>query len=240
MGVSRGVGFIAVTGLFAAVACGDSSGPGGPSRVALLTDPRFVQYDTSDYGAEASELEFTIRSYGIAVAPVTAYDSATLAAALAQNTVFVIPEQEGAFALADSLTAGARTVLTRFVDSSGGLLIIVPDAKGRALIDTLFGHVLAGGFGDNSYPVGSAASATPFAGGPAQVWDNDGTYTVDPTSLPTGAKIIYQGASSSVVVATIPQGRGTITLLSWDWYNAEPHGSQDGGWIEVLRRALRN
>jgi len=29
-------------------------------------------------------------------------------------------------------------------------------------------------------------------------------------------------------------------LIGWNWYNAAPHGSQDGGWLEILRRALRS
>jgi len=224
-----------------AIACGESNGPGGPSSVALLTNTAFVQYDTADYAAEASELEFTIRGFGIAVAPVIAYDSAAIAAVLSSNPVFVVPEQE-IRAFVDSLTPGAKQALRHFVDSLGGVLILCNDFNDRALslVDTLFGHSMAPGFSDFNYPLSGGSAGTPFAGGPTIVWDNDGTYAIEGTSLPAAARIIYQGAGSGVVVASIPQGRGTIVLLAWDFYNAEPHGSQDGGWIEVLRRAMRH
>lgn len=239
MQVVRRMSTLVVWGAVAVSACGDSNGPRGPSSVALLTNTAFVEYDTSAYGAEASELEFTLRGFGIAVAPVIAYDSAALATALAQNSVFIIPEQEVSATFVDSLTPGAKEVLRRFVDSSGGTLIVATHYE-FPLIDTLFGHTLASWFGDNHYLLTSGSAGTPFAGGPSLIWDNDGTYPLDPSSLPPGAKIIYQGAGAGVALAVIPQGRGMIVMMGYDWYNAEPHGSQDGGWIEVFRRALRN
>jgi hypothetical protein len=241
MHVVRRMSVFAVYTAVAVGACGDSSGPGGPSSVALLVNTSFVQYDTSDYAAEASELEFTLKQFGIAVAPLIGYDSASLSAALMQNRVFIIPEQEFR-ALADSLTPAAQQALRHFVDSTGGVLILSNDFNGRAgaLLDTLFGHTIADGFSDFNYSLGGGSVGTPFADGPALIWDNDGTYTLDPTSLPAGSRIIYQGPGGGVALATIPQGRGTIVILGWDFYNAEPHGSQDGGWIEAFRRALRS
>lgn len=238
MQVVRRLSVLVVCGAFAIAGCGDSSGPGSPSSVALLTHTSFVEYDTADYAAESSELEFTIRSYGIAVAPIAAYDSTTIAG-LSQHAAFVVPEQEVGNSLVDSLGAGALTVLRRFVDSGGGALVVVPDDAGRALIDTLFGYALDRWFNASNYQlVTGNSNGTAFAGGPSQIWDNDGTYALDPTTLPPGARIIYQAANGAVAVGVIPQGRGAIILLGWDWYNAEPHGSQDGGWIEAFRRAL--
>ena len=72
-----------------------------------------------------------------------------------------------------------------------------------------------------------------------RIWEADGVYLIDPSYLPGEAQIIYQGANDGVAVAIVPRGRGAVIFIGWDWYNAAPHGSQDGGWIEVLRRALR-
>lgn len=223
-----------------AAACGDSSGPGGVGRVALLANSNFVEYDTALYDYEASEMEHTLRHLGVPVTLVTDVDSTSLAAALGGAGALVIPEQEGSNALADSLSAGALALIVDWVDSTGGLLIVCPDDKGRDLLDSLFGYTLNGGGNQNNYALSaSAAAGTAFAGGPAVVWDNDGTYTVDEGSLPGGAHAVYQEATD-VVVTVIPRGRGAVVLLGWDWYNAFPHGSQDGGWIETLRRALRS
>jgi hypothetical protein len=240
MQVVRRMSVVAVCAALA-TGCGDSSGPDGPSSVALLMNPSFVEYDTADYAAEASEIEFTLRRFGIAVTPLIAYDSASVAAALTQNRVLILPEQE-IRPLVVSLTLGAKEVLRRFVDSTGGVLVLSNDFNGRGLrlLDTLFGYAIGPGFSEFNYPLASGSTGTPFAGGPTLVWDNDGTYALDPTSLPAAARIIYQGAGGGVVVAAIPQGRGTVVILCWDFYNAEPHGSQDGGWIDVFRRALRN
>lgn len=220
-------------------ACGDSSGPARPSSVALLTNSEFVQYDTSTYEAEASELEFTIRGFGIPVTPVLAYDSASLLGTLAHNPVFVVPEGEGNSEFADSLSHGTYAALRAWVDS-GGVMIAVPDFAGAQLVDSVFGYALSGGSSSRSFALkSSTASGTPFEGGPTRLWENDGVYLIDPDYLPPEAQIVYQGVAGGVAVAIIPRGRGALIFLGWDWYNAAPHGSQDGGWIEVLRRALR-
>ena len=67
--------------------------------------------------------------------------------------------------------------------------------------------------------------------------DPSWTQPISLASLPPGARDIYR-TGSSVVVATMPVGCGTVTYLGWDWYNAEPVAATDGGWVEVLNRAL--
>ena len=64
---------------------------------------------------------------------------------------------------------------------------------------------------------------------------NNGTSTL--TGLPAGALDIYDYAGASAV-SLIPLGSGTIVFLGFDWYNAAPIGTQDGGWLNVLARAV--
>lgn len=244
MRVSSGVGLVALMALFAAAACGDSSGPGGGSAL-LFVNTTYVQYDTADVGAEGSQMEFTLKKLGIAVTYHTAIDSASLAAALRTTGVFIIPEQE-VKALALDLSPGAKLALRQFVDSSGGTLIVNADGYGRlfGLLDTLFDYAIVAGAtsATSAFPLNaSAAAGTSFAGGLPVLYEGDATYAMEPTSLPVAARIIYQAPGGGrVAVTVIPQGRGAIVILAYDWYNAEPHGGQDGGWTEILHRALRN
>jgi len=221
----------------AVAACGDSSGPGG-GPVALLTSP-YVDYDTADGGSEASNLEFTLKSFGYTVTQVNGIDSTTVASVLATSRTFVIPEAGGSMWI--DMTAGARTVLERWVDSSGGLLVVTADDAGINMVDSLFGHTITGG-PDSTVTVFNSANAagTPFAGGQGLLFDNDGTYHFDATTLPTGGKAIYINHSGGASVGYLPQGRGVIVFIGWDWYQAMPKGGQDNGWLDVLRRALRS
>jgi hypothetical protein len=238
--MGRWVVWAALLAAVAAGACKDSSAPTRPTSVALLTNPQFVEYDTSTYVAEASELEFTIRSFGIPVTPVIAYDSASLLQTLGHTPVFLVPEGDAApSSFVDSLSHGTFVALRSWVDS-GGLWIGIPDFDGASLVDSVFGYGLSEGTSSRTYQLNRTdANGTPFEDGPGLIWENDGVYTIDPDVLPPEAQIVYQGANGGVVLTIIPRGKGAIILLGYDWYNAAPHGSQDGGWIDVLRRALR-
>lgn len=239
MRVVSGVGILAlVTALAGAAACGDSSGPGvGP--VALLTNTVWVDYDTALIGSEASNMEYTIKFLTLTVRQVNANDSTSLATAVGGAGVFVVPEEKNTD-FTTTLTAGAKTVLRRFVEVNGGVLVVVPDSRGLALLDTLFNYAIVGNFaGDSSRLNATAAAGTPFAGGPAVLPDNNGTYYIDPTTLPTGGKAVYRDTvNASAAVSYIPQGAGFVVLVGWDWYDAKPKGAQDNGWVEGLRRAL--
>ncbi|MDH3792015.1 MAG: VCBS repeat-containing protein, partial [Rhodospirillales bacterium] len=78
---------------------------------------------------------------------------------------------------------------------------------------------------------------TPFAGGPGSLTGFSATSAVTLASLPPGSRAIYR-TGSAVAVASIPVGCGTVTLMGWDWFSAQPEGAQDSGWLDVLNRAL--
>jgi hypothetical protein len=82
---------------------------------------------------------------------------------------------------------------------------------------------------------------TPFANGPATLPINlNAVDTVLPGSLPSSqtqpvaSKVIYQDEAGNAVVAQIGYGNGNILILGWDWFDATPVGSQDGGWLALL------
>lgn len=227
---------LALTAIILAAACGDSNGP-GPSAVALFARPNFVDYDTTDFYATASQAEFTFASLGAPVTTFTGIDSAAFAAVLGANGLLFLPVSAG-YDLGDSLPAASKTLLRDFVDSSGGVLVVAGDGMGLAMLDTLWGFTIISASNQNYYSLGAGAAGTGFAGGSALVWDNETMYTVDGTSLPVGAKVIYANGSD-VAFALIPHGRGTVVICGWDLAAGVPHGPQDGGWIDVLRRMLR-
>lgn len=225
----------AAAAIVVAAACGDSNGPGGASSVAMNSNTVFVDYDTSLYGSEASEMQHTYESFGVQVHTFTAYDSATFDSIIGLAPILVFSEARAA--MPESLSTGTLALIRHWVDSLGGVLVVNPEGDNIQLLDSLFNYALVLGSAQTVNPLDAAAAGTPFAGGPAQVFDNNGTFAIQQGSLPAGALPIY-GNGTNIVVALIPQGRGAVVLLGWDWFNAAPHGSQDGGWVEVLRRSL--
>lgn len=66
---------------------------------------------------------------------------------------------------------------------------------------------------------------------------NNATIGLVEESLPAGSVTIYK-SSNSVYVALMPYNQGTAIFLGWDWYDAEPIGNTDGGWLQVLYTAM--
>ena len=137
------------------------------------------------------------------------------------------------------MESSARTAIADFV-SDGGTLIINADASSHYiyLLNSTFGYWLSSGSWGSPYNLNTTdAAGTVFAAGPASLPYNNGTYDLSTASLPAGALSIYEDASNTAV-AQIAYGDGTIIILCWDWYDAAPTGSLDGGWLEVLYWAM--
>src|SRR5207248_269999 len=90
----------------------------------------------------------------------------------------------------------------------------------------------------------AAAAGTPFAGGPATLPINlNAVDTVLTSSLPSSqtlpitSTVIYQDSNGNAAVTLIKYGDGFIVILGWDWFDAQPVGTQDGGWLAVLNTA---
>ena len=220
-----------------AAACGDDDS--GPGSVALFTDTLHFDYDTLVTGSEASELEHTIRSFGINIIKIPDVDSATIAGALRNTRILVIPESFSSFNAA--VTAPVlRAMIRDWVDSTGGLLIVNHNTTNRLVLDSLFGYTLATGvFGDRYFLDATDAAGTPLANGPGTIWDVSAVTELAAASLPAGTLSIYATAGGDLTVGLVPQGNGRVLLLGWDWFDAHPFGTQDGGWIEVLQLALK-
>ncbi len=263
--MKRQLVFILFMGLFVAYVfsstfivsgCGGGGGGGGggflpptttptPSGVALFANGTYVHYLPGSIGAEASNVEATLRAQGHTVTPFTGASASEIAAAVSGKAVLAMPELES-----DDLNAAiddaARGAIANFVNGGGTYLAFLnwpalTGPWGLDLLNAVFGFSMTGVSVVGSLSRNAAGTiATPYENcGPPTLTFGDWTEAIDTTSLPAGAKVIYEDTSGNAVVTLIPFGRGNIVILGWDWFDARPTGSQDGGWWSVLYKAAR-
>ncbi|MED5509645.1 MAG: retention module-containing protein, partial [Pseudomonadota bacterium] len=157
------------------------------------------------------------------------------------NGVLVMPELEQGD-LNAALDADAKQAIKSFVESGGQLVINGSSGSNdESLLNDIFGFSISNGSNTSSniptFSQTGAVTGTDFESGPAQLNNPNGTYTWDISSLPAEATVMYSDGDDAAVV-TIPVGDGQITFLAYDWYNAAPTGSQDGGWTDILDIAV--
>ena len=127
--------------------------------------------------------------------------------------------------------------------AGGGVLIVhgSPGTPGNALtlLNELLGSSITGlsATGGGSFGRTAAAAGTPFADDPATLMANNDTLTLDTSTLPTGAESLWE-SQGDTLVASFSLGSGRIVYLGWDWNDAQPAGTQLGGWDRVLESAI--
>jgi hypothetical protein len=179
---------------------------------------------------------------GWSVTTFTGITAADFRAAVKGKDILAIPELESGDLDAD-LDAAALTAIADFV-SAGGTLIIHADfailANYINLLNSTFGFLLDDFNTAGPYDLNTAdATGTIFADGPSTLPQNNLTGSVLTSTLPAGAKVIYDDQTTGDSALTlIPYGDGSIVIFGWDWNDAVPTGSTDGGWLEVLYRAM--
>ena len=214
------------------------------ATVAVFDDDAYVDSDQNiGFGAESDNIQASIAAKGHTVRAFTGITATNFSFALAGAKVLVIPEQENG-ELAPDLSGDAVHIIRSYVASGGGLIISNNSSTNAAtFLNRVFGISVTEGSGPGITTKQATAAGTNFAGGPGTLPENDGTNFL--TGLPAGAASIYaNGANSSVVAFTF--GNGTIVFLGWDWFDSNPpdtsgagvDGGQNGGWQNVLGRAL--
>jgi hypothetical protein len=214
-------------------ACGDDEGLFRTgSAVFLNTD--YVDYRPDNSDAEASNVVATLDAQGEKIKPFTGITADAISRALQGKVYLVIPEQENGAIVLD---ADAQARVKAFV-KGGGKIIFFANYNLGVLNDT-FGFELetsADDIGTSDLDT-AAAAHTAFAAGPATIDGNNAVAAVVTSSLPADSKSIYTDGADDTTVAVIKYGLGSITLIGWDWFDAAPVGSQDGGWLSVLKEA---
>lgn len=216
-------------------ACGDDEQSGrsydnlspDSTTVALFVSTDYVEFDTTTSDAEGSNLYYSLIDRGFTVDTFSTTDSAAVAAILANADVLLLPEPENGDY--EDLPTGAKHAIRNFVRDGGTLAwFAYADA-----MNSIFDWSLDYG-DDSSYTqtIVKAASTVPFVGPDSLPWA-DATDIIDRHTLPSGSKRAYL-AGDGAAVAVIPVGAGEAVYFGFDWYDAAPFGSQDGGWIPLL------
>jgi uncharacterized repeat protein (TIGR01451 family) len=184
-------------------------------------------------GAESDNLQATVQNLGFPVTTVS-----DLVAAASTNSRIILPEQENRPLILDLLPS-QRTVVSNYVLGGGKLIIFgTSTGAGGSLINGLFGSSVAEvSSGGGTHVRSLAADGTEFADDAPSIPDNNATMVLSRTGLPGNALAIYTNFAGSAVVL-IPYGSGFVIYMGWDWYDAAPVGSQNGGWSGVLESAL--
>jgi hypothetical protein len=205
--------------------------------VALFDSPLYVDTTSGGTGAESDNLQASLTNRGFVVVTFT-----NIVATTAANIVLLFPEQEVA-PLAPALTAAERSALSNFV-AGGGLMIVHGShttTRSAGLLNLVFGFgvVEAEVSGGVVFSRTVQAAGTAFTNAPASIASQNGSDVLLTASLPAGARSLYETNGQSLV-AEMYVGVGKVIFLGWDWYNAYPIGTVDGGWLTVLASAVND
>lgn len=153
--------------------------------------------------------------------------------------------------LPQRLSRAERIGLSNYV-ARGGILMVHGEywnSYASSLLNSLFGFALEEWYPD-ALPKLEAASeddysltrtaeteGTDFAAAPARIRANRYCNYLWSATFPPGARNLYDDYGWSAVTL-FEYGQGLILFLGWNWEDARPVGSQDGGWLEVLSRAM--
>jgi len=211
--------------------------PAHAAALAVFDNARYVDTNSLDPQAEADNIRRSLERAGNSTSRFTKFDAAGIRAALASAQALVIPELEVADLAAD-MTADAKQAIADYVFAGGGMIIAgTSNERAADLLNQIFGWNLSTGVvGQSTIDEGQAAG-TFFEGGVANLAENARTRGLNDGSLPQDSRRIYSsGIVSTVVLLT--HGLGRVVYLGWDWFDAKPRGTQDGGWISVLDAAV--
>ena len=204
------------------------------TTVSVFDNPLYVD-SSGGVGAESDNVQASLTNLGYSVVTFT-----NIVSGISGQSVVVIPELENGNLAAD-LTAPERTALQNFVQ--GGGTLVVHGSFQTTRTAGLNKSILGTSVMESLESVGAVYTRTPqavgtsFAGNPASLATLDGSDYLATSSLPPGALNIYSNGTRTLV-AVLPSGAGRIVFLGWDWYNAMPIGSQNGGWLQALSSAV--
>lgn len=212
----------------------------GPVTVSVFDDPSYV--DTfGGSGSESDTIQASLTSLGHTVLTFVGTGDAAWMGAFDGADVVLVPELENG-SLAGALPASTIAAISGDVAAGQRLVVIgsafsVGGQRMGDFLNTVFGFSLSesGLSTVTSSTLTAAAAGTEFAGEAPSLTNFSGTSAL--TGLPGGSTSIYESGGASTV-AIMPFGAGDIVYIGWDWFDAAPLGSEDGGWLSVLDTAV--
>jgi hypothetical protein len=224
------------------------------AKIYVFINERYVDH-TTDSGintdSESNNLISTLESQGFDINTFTDIGQESIESilsAVGRNGIIAIPELEnesggeggendGNGILNNDLSSISKQAIKKWVSDGGSLVAFFP--SNDSLLETInsifdFEMELSDNINEPIQLTGEETSI--FESAPSEIPDNNATRSIVTTSLPERSVTIYAGdGENQSVVVLINYGIGSILIMGWDWYDAAPHGSQDGGWLEVLR-----
>jgi len=213
------------------------------ARIAVFDNPLYVDSDNLS-SSESDNVRIILSGAGHTVTPFTTTAAAGFQNALNSNDLLVIPELERGN-LSPALDTTTRNSIRSYVQGGGGLLFFGGNnSRGVELVNEIFEFTVEPGsfFAGLTLQTGNIAGTT-FVGARTELDPNSNVRSVNDSTLPVNTKIIYAETNDQVppnpAVVLFRIGLGQMTYLGWDYADAGPVGTRDGGWISVLDRAAR-
>jgi Ca2+-binding RTX toxin-like protein len=205
------------------------------AKIAIFANGAYVD---ATPGGGYHDLKDTLKAQGDKVRSFTDESVQGFATALDGRQVLVIPAME---VLGLGLTTALIKEVRDFVGHGGTLVINGSDDNNdTSFLNDVFGFSLTD---STTYSdlraldqLGPTAGTT-FDNDPATILANNATALLYDASLPSNALNLYH-YGNGVAAADIPFGAGQIVYLGWDWSDAAPDGSQNNGWLKVLKSAI--
>jgi len=234
----------------------DEEDPVLDGKIYIFANSTYVDYiddsDNTDVGHEVNNLVATLSSLGFNSHTFIDIDAEEIESVLndaGETGILIIPEleadgseeedEEDEDTLNDVLSDEAKELISDWVYYDGGALIVCDPSSGSMLeiLNSIFGFELEpSGVSEPITLTEAGLASSIFESASSTIEDNNATSCVLTSSLPEGGTTIYVGDDETQSVVTlINYGLGSILILGWDWYDAEPIGVRDNGWIDVLR-----
>ncbi|WP_018691906.1 hypothetical protein [Algicola sagamiensis] len=211
------------------------------THITLLTDNQFVDYDPNhtDKDKEASNLYRLLEDNGLSFTALDSLNQHTLERRLNLSSRFIFPNYEKN----NDLDESSQTLLRKFVSQGGKLFVFSNELSlNQNFLSACFGWSLSFSQ-NNSISIPRVMTGGFYNSMPGNIPGQNDTFLLSSASLPAGSQPIYQVDISTQLysaVVKIPYGTGEVCYFGWDWFNALPVGTEDGGWGTVLDLLLRN
>ncbi len=220
--------------------------------IAILDDSNYVDNDGT---GEADNLRATLTQLGHTATTFTGITAADFTNAIAGKDILIIPELENGD-LGTDLTIAARGVISDFVTNGGGVIVFGSQSESNpatedhapSFLNQVFDFSITsrGVLPNSSNPANTDAHLNELNSQDTTFYDDiddlnnfSGVQFLVVSSLPPSSKAIYDTAFGEYTsVFLTPHGTGQIIYLGQDWFNIQPNGLRDGGWLDVLDSAL--